>query len=805
MDIGIRADGLTTSDFEEFALEIVKKKFNNTKLHGFKEGKDDGIDGIDDVLSPTLLIQAKRWQVTKSHTTAVSLLKDEIKKVSINKETKYGWNTNFRYVIVTSMGLSPDDLKKVREYANEILPGSMPSDEYILFSSTLTMMSKDIEFRNIFENYGLVEKNISRVLRKERLNSIEAESKSYFKGFDFNFFVETDFLGRAYQNLQKEHILLIQGPAGIGKTTTCTMLGNLLLNNEQNEFDVIVRKVEDIDRVLRLYNTNYKDVERNLFVIFDDFLGRNKFDVNERILLDIKKLYSASKYTNNLFICLNSRTQIIQDAKLVNFEFQKLISEDFTEGKNFIIDLEKYSSIDKAHIFRKAFERKLSVINQDAQHELSGKYEVLRTHKWNRIINHRNFFPRSIELITNNFEDSNENFYDYVLFTLDHPVKLYTNLFDNLKIEEKYILFSILLFKDLPVKEESIKRAFNTLDLSSDFNFEKALQKLDGSWITSVKNKLVGETKIDFLNPSIIDFLNDKIEKLTKMKEKIIRNAIYLDQICNKGNRHLGTNMELADVDFFKRLLNNWDIFEDNEYYIGEKLTAIIKLEKFDDNKGEFLKLLGKYDGSWRMSKYYNGWSRVISEIYYSDNDELKQCLINSIENPVVMESILSSNYLDLDILDEIVSYLDTMVDGLSYGIFSDKKYNYEFTEMDIYFKFRDKKISLLQDFLDDDEAEVDDGVDVESEEFNSSTEVERQLKRYTEKINVMLSSGYNWADIDAKQLDYSGLEDNITSNLKNMSYHISYSDDAYDLWRESQIEVDIPETIEDILDKPLL
>lgn len=48
MDIGIRADGMTTSDFENFAIEIVKRKFKNSSLHGFKEGKDDGIDGISE-------------------------------------------------------------------------------------------------------------------------------------------------------------------------------------------------------------------------------------------------------------------------------------------------------------------------------------------------------------------------------------------------------------------------------------------------------------------------------------------------------------------------------------------------------------------------------------------------------------------------------------------------------------------------------------------------------------------------------------------------------------------------------------
>ncbi len=345
MDIGIRADGMTTSDFENFAIEIVKKKFKNNSLHGFKEGKDDGIDGIDDIASPSLVIQAKRWQVTKNHTTAVKLLKEEIDKIALTKE-KYGWEADFNYVIVTSMGLSPAGLKEIRDYADKIIPNAIPNDDYIIFSSTLTALSQQKTYRDIFMNYGLLEKDITNVLRNARLKSIEAESRDYFSDFDAHYFVETRFLGEAYHILQREHILLIQGPAGIGKTTTCSMLGNLFLNNNENIFDIIVRKVEDINEVLTLYNGNYRDNEdRNLFVIFDDFLGRNKFDVGERVLQDIRKLYSASTNTNNLFICLNSRTQILQDARIVNFEFQKLIDENFIENRNFIIDLSRYSEI----------------------------------------------------------------------------------------------------------------------------------------------------------------------------------------------------------------------------------------------------------------------------------------------------------------------------------------------------------------------------------------------------------------------------------------------------------------------------
>ena len=403
MDIGIRADGMTTSDFENFAIEIVKRKFNNSSLHGFKEGKDDGIDGIDDIKYPSLIIQAKRWQVTKNKTTAVKHLKEEIDKIALTKE-KYSWVTDFKYVIVTSMGLSPANLKEIRDYADEIIPNAIPTDDYIIYSSTLTTLSQQKEYRDVFMDYGLLEKDISIILKSDRLKSVEAESHEYFSDFDSKYFVETSFLGEAYHILQREHIVLIQGPAGIGKTTTCSMLGNLFLNNNENTFDIIVRRVEDINEVLKLYNGNYRCNEnRNLFVVFDDFLGRNKFDVGERILQDIRKLYSASTNTNNLFICLNSRTQILQDATLMNSEFQKLIDEKFTEKRRFIIDLDKYSDIDKAYIFRKVFERKLHYLEGGDKIELVEKYNSLIGRDWERIIRHRNYFPRLVELIARNF------------------------------------------------------------------------------------------------------------------------------------------------------------------------------------------------------------------------------------------------------------------------------------------------------------------------------------------------------------------------------------------------------------------
>ena len=805
MDIGIRADGMTTSDFENFAIELAKKKFENKSLHGFKEGRDDGIDGIDDIKSPTLIIQAKRWQINKNNTTAVKLLKEEIDKIAQTKE-KYGWETDFNYVIVTSMGLSPAGLKEIRDYADKIIPDAIPTDDYIIFSSTLTTFSQQEEYRDIFINYGLLEKDISNILRSERLKWVEAESQDYFSDLDLKYFVETHFLGEAYHTLQREHIVLIQGPAGIGKTTTCSMLGNLFLNNNENTFDIIVRRVEDINEVLKLYNGNYRCNEnRNLFVVFDDFLGRNKFDVGERILQDIRKLYSASTNTNNLFICLNSRTQILQDATLMNSEFQKLIDEKFTEKRRFIIDLDKYSDIDKAYIFRKVFERKLHYLEGGDKIELVEKYNSLIGRDWERIIRHRNYFPRLVELIARNFKESKENFYDYVVYYLNHPIQLYNSLFCNLEDEEKFLLFSLLQFDVYPVEEEWLINSLYILELNPTFDFKKSLRKLDGSWLTFTKEGFDDKSKVDFLNPSIIDFLNDKLKEYPKITEKITQNSIYLHQLCRGVDSYRLGKLNDSQNIFFSKLISNWNNFEDKDDFIGEKILAIIYLSQFSKFKDDFEGLLRIYDGRNNLNIYLNGWSQIISQIYFSDDKEMKRIFLSILDDKSVLDKLVNSPYLDSEELDAIVNTISEIIYEVS--IADDDYQEGSLKEMYCYSVFRQKKIELLQDYLDSSSTLEKEDVDCTNDPdgFDLDWEVEEQISEFENRIIEQLLGVYEWDDISVENFDYSSLQYHLEEYLQWKYDSFSYADEAYDRWRDSQLEERERVTLESILNKPLL
>lgn len=583
------------------------------------------------------------------------------------------------------------------------------------------------------------------------------------------------------------------------------MLGNLFLNNDDNVFDVIVRRVEEINEVLKLYHEVYRGSEdRNLFVVFDDFLGRNKFDVEERILQDIRKLYSASTYTNNLFICLNSRTQIVQDATSMNSEFQKLINEKFSEERKFIIDLSKYSDEERAHIFRKVFKRKAHYLENDDKKELVEKYNDLIGRDWTRIVQHRNYFPRLVELIANNFKDSNENFYDYVVYNLEHPNQLYNNLFNNLKDEEKYLLFSLLRFDSFPIKEEWLIDSLHALELNPTFDFKKSLKKLDGSWVTFKKENFDDDSMVDFFNPSIIDFLNDKLKEYPKITEEITENSIYLHQLCKGVDGYVWRELNESQNIFFSKLLDDWEYFKDKDDFIGEKILSIIYLNQFSKFKTDFEELLRIYDGRNNLNIYLNGWSDIISQIYFSDNKAMKRVFLSILDDKSVLDKLVNSPYLGSEELDDIVNTISEIIYEVS--IADDDYQEGSLKEMYCYSVFRQKKIELLQDYLDSSSTLEKEDVDCtyDPDGFDLDWEVEEQISEFENRITEkLLGGGYEWDDISVENFDYSSLQYHLEEYLQWKYDSIFYEDEAYDRWRDSQLEERV--TLESILNKPLL
>lgn len=194
-----------------------------------------------------------------------------------------------------------------------------------------------------------------------------------------------------------------------------------------------------------------------------------------------------------------------------------------------------------------------------------------------------------------------------------------------MKVEEKYLLFSLLQFDIHPVEEEWLVNSLYTLELNPIFDFKKSLKKLDGSWLTFTKESFDSKSKVDFFNPSIIDFLNDKLKENPMITQKITKNSIYLHQLCKGVDGYSSRALKDSQAVFFNRLLKDWDKFEDKNDFIGEKILAIIYLNQFSELKANFEELLRIYDGRNNLNIYQNGWGNIINQIYFSENKEMKK------------------------------------------------------------------------------------------------------------------------------------------------------------------------------------
>ncbi|MFQ7255499.1 MAG: hypothetical protein ACLROH_05025 [Streptococcus sp.] len=420
-----------------------------------------------------------------------------------------------------------------------------------------------------------------------------------------------------------------------------------------------------------------------------------------------------------------------------------------------------------------------------------------------RIIQHRNYFPRLIELIANNFKDSNENFYVYVVYNLEHPNQLYNNLFNNLKDEEKYLLFSLLRFDSFPIKEEWLINSLHALELNPIFDFKKSLKKLDGSWLTFKKESFDDDSMVDFFNPSIIDFLNDKLKEYPKITEKIIQNSIYLHQLCKGVYGYVFSELNDSQNIFFSRLLEDWENFKDKDDFIGEKILAIISLSQFSKFKNDFEELLRIYDGRNNLNIYQNGWRNIINQIYYSNDKAMKRILLSILDDESVLDKLVNSPYLDSEELDDMLDTINSIIDEVS---IEDEEYqDASLRDMYCYTIFRQKKIELLQDYLDSRETLEEEYVDFINDPngCDIDLEVKGQVSEFKEKLTEKLTGDFQWDDIVIEKFDYSNLQYHLKEYLQWKYDDSLYEAEAYDRWRDSQLEERV--TLESILNKPLL
>ncbi len=394
---------LSPIDFEILVRDLLQEEFG-VRLESFKTGRDQGIDlrffsGYDH----NLIIQCKHY-VESPYSVLVRQLKiDELEKVKRLSPN--------RYILATSLGLTPNQKQEIMKLFEPFILS--PSDIFGKndLNNLLTRYPK-IEKQNfklwlasvpIFEE--ILHSNVKNVSRNA-LKSIQEHAKYY---------VQNDSFFDALKILDEYNFCIIAGIPGIGKTILAEML---LLYFVENGYE-IVKISEDISEAYSLEFINQKRI-----FYYDDFLGQTslaeKFNKNEdQELLDFIQTIKSSKVSK---LILTTREYILNQARIV---YEKIDRANFNL-ETCVIDLSKYTRLNRAKIlFNHIYFSKLP---------LEYKKEVLRERNYLKIIDHNNYSPRIINLMTEFSRIFNivpDRYIEFFISNLENPLEIWRHAFEE--------------------------------------------------------------------------------------------------------------------------------------------------------------------------------------------------------------------------------------------------------------------------------------------------------------------------------------------------------------------------------------
>lgn len=804
----ISTERLPTEQFEEFANKIVSIQYAK-KIYSFSQGPDGGIDGMDDSKSPSIIVQSKRYQLRTSSSTLRDVVLSEIKKVK-QLASQNGWN-QFQYVVVTSGTLTPAAKKMIRDAAGTM----MSSDANILTELELSELAIEDKYDKVFREYQLIPGNMLVQLRNQKLESLDIETSGTFSDFDVAYIAQTQALELAYRTLIEKRLVLVTGNAGVGKSTTCQLLAMMFNSRKDGSFSIISRGIDNVQSVVDLYAENFRDKANNLVVLFDDFLGRNTVEATDTQISSILKLMAISHAYENLYVILNSRSQILKDAGIRNMLLENYTSKLESGDQNVIIDLDKLSDVEKAKILRFNIQRVFDQLDDENRSTLSQMYDDLRVSKRYRdIIHHRNFNPRLIEQVSHEWQlvGKSQSYFKFIIRALNTPQKIYDELFDQLNDDEKYYLVLLFSFGDIrhdPVRREVLKNAFDALSLNLTVDSRQTVDRLLGSWIKLYVKGKDNDMFIDFLNPSITDYLKVKIQGLETMKNFVLNHAVTFTQL----------EYNSTDV-FHEKIANKFGQLIDSENFVIDRLIYILSQEPNKKLISEFKRLIIDHIDSQGVvitdSSYLLQWNRFIDRLDYlvcpQYINHLFEILLHSSRGMDLIESIFESVY-DADEFNEIIERLNELATDALGVNFEDIPHFSTVPALSskrLQSYLKNTLIEFLQTQLDDEISEdldvrsVYPGPDSEADSLYTEEVLSNARTQAYEMLVKNLHGNKFEEEIQESSFDYDILSQSVEKQI-NWLYGDDYDDDAYDRWRDDQSELgESLETADDILNRPL-
>ncbi|MDR6760271.1 hypothetical protein J2Y38_000450 [Flavobacterium sp. 2755] len=639
---------LSPIDFEHLVKNLlsVDLKLN---LNSFAEGKDEGIDlrySINE--EKTVIVQCKR---VKSISTSV--IDEEYEKVKkLNPK---------EYYFVCSNDLSVAKVDYIKDKFKKWMKGK---DNYIYTKTRLNDLldqHSEIHRKNfkLWINSATIFNSIVNQPLYERAKSLIDDIKRNNK-----FYVRNESLNKAIAILNKNKFIIISGIPGIGKSTLAKLL---LWEYLQKGYEVLeIRKVTEGEQFIVEDST-----DKQVFY-YDDFLGENflKYDVIEGRSNDLIQFINRIKNSQNKILIMTTREYILSQAKEA---YEKLDSPELDLAKH-TLDLSSYSKKIKSLIlYNHLYYSKISLLYIQ---------KLIESKSYSIIINHKNYSPRIIEQLTIKLSDVPiEKYVDEFIESLDKPLGIWNKAFTSQISEGSKLLLYLLMSVSGPITLKDFKKTIklalekNSTGLSCRIiDMQNYLKELENSFIkiqiTDEKNHY-----IDFINPSIKDFMLTSICDDQVIVDFLIENSIYLKQLIYTirylaKNQHSDAKVlekiDLKILSVFDNLHNQTKIISNIEFELPlhdiEKIDGLKFYLHIRTNKTirnflfEKFKLINLKRLNYRDERKYLEFYLEFEKELKLDYKEVLNELISNISHFESVENLIFSKAVDEKIFEDVLS-----------------------------------------------------------------------------------------------------------------------------------------------------
>lgn len=551
---------LGNDEFEELSRDILSRDLGQ-EMRIFGKGADQGIDIADCKDGRTIIAQCKNYIDTPT-SKLMSALTEEREKIEKLNPTEY-------YLFINK-DISPQKINNIYELFQEWMPSKKniytrsDCDAFISKKENQDIAQRYPNILNMNSLHDLI--NSSTVIdNQDLLISSRVLSK---------LFVPTQQYHIAMSLLENNHIVLISGAPGTGKTISSKMLATQFVY--YGKYSLRFSEGEDLHRIKDELSPHLDQKE---FIFIDDVFGQHYHDMTNSNESLLKQIIRRVNNSPNKRMLVNTRMTILQEARQrFNFADESVSGEEpFTT-----VDMTDITPLEKAEIF----------VNHLRCRNVDRNYiNVIKdNYNYRDIVQHENYTPRIIDRCTQQkFVHKTEpnKYTSHILDTLNHANAIWDDEFrHNLSSTDRILLYTLYSLTNQQVPEEVLRRAVNarinpSSELYESVNINDILQRLNESMITITHRNNV--RMIGVINPSVNDYLRTYLYQAPEERERIIAHATFMEQIeriveCTDDIAYEEEKItQLLDSFISGKDAPAYSVSNDSATYVNAALLVLIK------------------------------------------------------------------------------------------------------------------------------------------------------------------------------------------------------------------------------------